>query len=67
MTKPPSYLTESELVSIMEKNKIGIYSTIDSHIDFITQRNYVTVTTGRQLIPTDLGIVLVHGYQKVGK
>ena len=35
------------------------------HINNICQRNYVQVTSGRRLVPTTLGIVLVHGYQKV--
>lgn len=65
MTIPPSYFTESELISIMEKQKIGNHLSIAYHINFIIQRNYITVSTRRQLVPTNFGIVLVHGYQKV--
>jgi DNA topoisomerase-3 len=64
-TSPPDYLTEAELISLMEKHGIGTDASISVHINNICERNYVTVTSGRRLVPTPLGIVLVHGYQKV--
>ena len=57
------------LLSLMKVVFTGTDASIPVHIKNICDRNYVTVSTGgggsRKLVPTSLGIVLVHGYQKV--
>lgn len=64
-TGPPDYLTEAELITLMEQHGIGTDASIPVHINNVCQRNFVQIESGRKLMPTTLGIVLVHGYQKV--
>ncbi|KAG9394971.1 DNA topoisomerase 3 beta [Carpediemonas membranifera] len=66
VTRPPSYLTEAQLIDRMEKNGIGTDASIATHIKNIQERNYVTMTD-RRLVPTALGICLVHGYQQIDR
>ncbi|KAJ5212177.1 uncharacterized protein N7498_003823 [Penicillium cinerascens] len=71
-TTPPSYLTEPELIGLMDANGIGTDATMAEHIAKIKEREYVVVHqrgSGRskveELIPTRLGIALVEGYDNV--
>ncbi|KAF8321620.1 prokaryotic type I DNA topoisomerase [Clavulina sp. PMI_390] len=68
-TTAPSYLTEADLVTLMDKNGIGTDATIAQHIQTIIDRDYVMERTeGRTkyLVPSTLGIGLVDGYNKIG-
>lgn len=64
-TEPPGFISESELLGLMEKFGIGTDASMASHINNICEREYVTVSAGRKLVPTDLGIALVSGYKAV--
>lgn len=64
-TTAPDFLSESELISLMEKNGIGTDASIPVHINNICERNYVQVQAGRKLAPTALGISLIRGYQSI--
>jgi DNA topoisomerase-3 len=65
-TKPPPYLSESDLLSLMERHSIGTDSSMAVHINNICERNFVTLRDpGRRLVPTKLGIVLINGYTAI--
>ena len=44
-TSPPGYLTEPELISLMDANGIGTDATMAEHINKIKERNYVQART----------------------
>ncbi|TNJ30689.1 DNA topoisomerase III [Giardia muris] len=65
MTKPPSHLSEADLLGLMERHGIGTDASMATHINNIVTRTYVEIKkTGRKrlLVPSSLGISLVHGY-----
>jgi DNA topoisomerase III len=65
VTTPPSYLTESELIDKMERYGIGTDASMATHIENCQKRNYVSLESGRKMVPTKLGLVLVQGYHQI--
>lgn len=67
-TTAPNYMTETELIALMDANGIGTDATIAEHIDKIIQRNYVSkAKVGKQeiFIPTSLGITLIKAFDEI--
>ena len=62
-TTPPKLLTESDLISLMDKNGIGTDATIHEHIQTVQDRNYV-VKVKNEFMPTPQGVSLVEVYQE---
>lgn len=64
-TEPPEYLSESDLIKLMEHNRIGTDASMPTHIENITERKYVNVSASRRLSPTKLGIALIEALTAV--
>ncbi|KAI7896848.1 DNA topoisomerase [Mucor mucedo] len=64
-TTAPKFLTESDLIGLMEKNEIGTDATIAEHIQKVIDRKYV-YKEGTYFKPLTLGTALVLGYNQVG-
>ncbi|CAO1630500.1 unnamed protein product [Parajaminaea phylloscopi] len=67
-TSAPNYLTEADLVSLMDKNGIGTDATIAEHIAKVIDRGYVlSQKQGKTtyLLPSELGQGLVEGYNAI--
>jgi DNA topoisomerase-3 len=64
-TQAPGYLTESDLITLMEKNQIGTDSTIHEHIETIQARKYA-VKANNTFKPTNLGASLIVTYKNLG-
>jgi DNA topoisomerase-3 len=64
-TAPPSYLTESELISLMDRYGIGTDSTIHEHIKHVAERGYSTQIKS-MFKPTLIGSALIKAYRHIG-
>lgn len=64
-TSPPDYLTEADLIGLMEQHGIGTDASISVHVHNVCERGYLRVEAGRRVVPTDLGITLISGYQRI--
>lgn len=60
-TTAPSLLSESDLITLMDKSGIGTDATIHEHIKKILDREYA-VKQGLLFSPTTLGVALVEAY-----
>ncbi|EPY50273.1 DNA topoisomerase III [Schizosaccharomyces cryophilus OY26] len=70
VTTSPSYLTEPELISLMDANGIGTDATMADHIEKVQEREYVIKRKKRgaatEFVPSSLGIALAKGYDEIG-
>ncbi|KAG9446529.1 hypothetical protein H6P81_012657 [Aristolochia fimbriata] len=66
ITRLPSLLSESYLLSCMDKAGIGTDATMDDHIKKLLDRFYATKYQNTRFSPTNLGQVLVMGYDVMG-
>ncbi|AFN82872.1 DNA topoisomerase II [Encephalitozoon romaleae SJ-2008] len=64
-TTAPKYLSEAELISLMDKNGIGTDATIHEHIQKIQERGYA-IKVGEEIRPLGLGMALIDGYERFG-
>ena len=64
-TTPPNFLTEHELITLMDKNGIGTDATIHEHIKHIQDRGYAQ-RFGMIFKPTLIGTALRYAYKKLG-
>ncbi|EZG77688.1 putative DNA topoisomerase III [Gregarina niphandrodes] len=66
LTRPPSLLSESDLLTLMEKNSIGTDASVTQHIQSIVSRGYVHLKMpGRFMEPTKLGLNLCRGFTRI--
>jgi len=70
-TSAPSYLTEADLLALMDANGIGTDATMADHIEKIQMRDYVGTHQRegarglKEFIPTGLGVALIEGFDKM--
>uniref|UniRef100_A0A131YRD8 DNA topoisomerase n=1 Tax=Rhipicephalus appendiculatus TaxID=34631 RepID=A0A131YRD8_RHIAP len=65
-TTPPPLLREADLIALMEKHGIGTDATHAEHIETVKNRLYVALTGDGYLVPGELGMGLVEGYDSMG-
>ncbi|XP_071943827.1 DNA topoisomerase 3-alpha-like [Antedon mediterranea] len=65
-TCPPPLLTEADLITLMDKHGIGTDATHAEHIETIKSRMYVGTRPDGKLVPGELGMGLVEGYDNMG-
>lgn len=66
-TTAPQLLSEADLISTMDANGIGTDATIHDHIQTIIDRGYVIRRkSDRRFEPSELGIALIIGFDKIG-
>ncbi|VDN08917.1 unnamed protein product [Dibothriocephalus latus] len=61
-TTAPNLLTEADLIGLMDRHGIGTDATHAEHIETIKQRLYVGLQDNKFLVPGQLGMGLVEGY-----
>ncbi|KAK2951585.1 putative DNA topoisomerase 3-alpha [Blattamonas nauphoetae] len=65
-TSPPPFLSETELITLMDKTGIGTDATIAQHISTIIKRGYAEKDESSKMKPTKVGLVLVDAYDLMG-
>ena len=65
VTSPAQLLTESDLITMMEKNQIGTDATIHEHIKTIQDRKYA-LKQGQYFKPSHVGVALIETYNSIG-
>lgn len=66
MTSAPLLLSESDLITCMDKNGIGTDATIHEHIHKILVRKYAIKGRDSRFVPTRLGVALVEAFDQLG-
>jgi DNA topoisomerase-3 len=65
-TTAPQPISETELITLMDRCGIGTDATIAQHIKTIQDREYATKDHSQRFLPTPLGIALIEGYNSMG-
>jgi DNA topoisomerase-3 len=65
-TTPPQPLSESDLITEMDRHNIGTDATIATHITTVQQREYAEKDEQNRFVPTKLGIALIEAYNEMG-